>query len=91
MDATNLTGSRCRAKTMLRSHRGMIQRSTEGTIQHDIDNLGRRLISVRWDIGLSITCFLRRSRCSERKNQATDKLVGMAEATPTDTKIRKES
>jgi hypothetical protein len=52
MDATNLTGSRCRAKTMLRSHRGMIQRSTEGTIQHDIDNLGRRLISVRWDIGI---------------------------------------
>jgi hypothetical protein len=52
MYGTNLTGTRCRAKSILRSHRGMIERSTEGTIQHDIDNLGRRLISVRWDIGI---------------------------------------
>jgi hypothetical protein len=49
---TNLTGARCRAIRTVRSHRGLIERSTEGTIQHDIDNLGRRLISVQWDVGI---------------------------------------
>ena len=47
----NLTGTRCRATTAVRSHRGFINKSTEGTIQHDLDNLGRRLINVQWDIG----------------------------------------
>jgi hypothetical protein len=41
-------GQDCRATRMVRSHRGVIARS-EGIIQHDIDNLGRRLISVQWD------------------------------------------
>jgi hypothetical protein len=54
---TNLAGTRCRATTMVRSHRGLIERSTEGTIQHDIDNLGRRLISVHWDVGVTDYVF----------------------------------
>lgn len=54
---TNLTGTRCRARTLLRSPRGLIKRSTEGTIQHDIDNLGRRLISVEWDGGITDYVF----------------------------------
>lgn len=49
---TDLRGTRCRARTALRSHRGLIKRSTEGTIQHHIDNFGRRLISVEWDVGI---------------------------------------
>ena len=48
---TSLTGIRCRAMREVRSHRGLIRRSTEGTIRHDMDNLGRRLISVQWDSG----------------------------------------
>ncbi|HXG52811.1 MAG TPA: hypothetical protein VNN77_15545 [candidate division Zixibacteria bacterium] len=35
----------------------MIKRSTEGTILYDIENLGRRLISVRWDIGVTDYVF----------------------------------
>jgi hypothetical protein len=54
---TTLTGIRCRARTVLRSHRGLVKRSTEGTIQHDIDNLGRRLISVVWDGGMTDYVF----------------------------------
>jgi len=54
---TNLTGARCRATRMVRSHRGLIERSSQGTIQHDIDNLGRRLISVPWDIGVTDYVF----------------------------------
>jgi hypothetical protein len=48
---TTLTGKRCRTTTVVRSHRGLIKRSTEGTVKYDMDNLGRRLISVQWDIG----------------------------------------
>lgn len=57
MVENNLSGARCRARTALRSHRGVIKRSTEGTIQHDIDNLGRRLISVQWDGGITDYVF----------------------------------
>jgi hypothetical protein len=42
---------------VVRSHRGIIERLAEGTIQHDIDNLGRHLISVRWDIGITDYVF----------------------------------
>ena len=51
MDA-NAKGMRCRAMREVRSHRGLIKRSTEGTIQHYIENLGRELISVQWDAGV---------------------------------------
>jgi hypothetical protein len=36
---------------------GTIERLAEGTVQHDIDNLGRHLISVRWDIGITDYVF----------------------------------
>ena len=49
---TNLAGARCRATRTVRSHRGLTERSTEGTIQHYIENLGRHLFSVAWDIGI---------------------------------------
>jgi hypothetical protein len=48
---TTLTGKRCRTTTMVRSHRGLIKKSTEGTVRYGMDNLGRRLINVQWDIG----------------------------------------
>jgi hypothetical protein len=54
---TNLTGRRCRATKMVRSHRGLINRSTEGTIQHDLENIGRRLLSVQWDGGVTDYVF----------------------------------
>jgi len=57
MFSTNLTGARCRATQVMRSHRGLIERSTEGATQHDIDNLGRRLISVQWDVGVTDYVF----------------------------------
>jgi hypothetical protein len=54
---TEQKGRRCRATGVVRSHRGVIGRSTEGTILHDIDNLGRHLISVHWDIGVTDYVF----------------------------------
>jgi hypothetical protein len=41
----------------VRSHRGLIKKSTEGIIQHDIENFGRQLISVQWDVGVTDYVF----------------------------------
>lgn len=50
---TSLMGTRCRATKAIRSHQGLTKRLTEGTIQYDLDNLGRHLISVEWDNGVT--------------------------------------
>jgi hypothetical protein len=49
---TSLTGMRCRATKEIRSHQGLVRRYSEGIIQHNVDNLGRHLISVQWDNGV---------------------------------------
>lgn len=54
---TSLMGMRCRATREVRSHQGLIRRFTEGTVQHDIDNFGRHLISVQWDTGVTDYVF----------------------------------
>ena len=51
-------GMRCRTTKELRTHRGLISRFTEGTIQGVIDNLGRQLISVEWDSGVTTYVFI---------------------------------
>jgi len=47
-------GIRCRAAREIRTNWGMVASSTEGTIQYEIENLGRNLIHVHWDNGLSL-------------------------------------
>jgi hypothetical protein len=48
---------RCRATKEIRTHEGLVRRFTEGTIQGVIDNLGRQLINVRWDSGITTYVF----------------------------------
>ena len=50
-------GMRCRAIRMIRSQTAMISRANEGTIANELENLGRTLILVRWDTGLSTYVF----------------------------------
>src|SRR5262245_61144807 len=50
-------GMRCRATKEIRTHEGLIRRFTEGTIQGVIDNLGRQLINVKWDSGITTYVF----------------------------------
>ncbi len=50
---TSLTGRRCRATKEIRSHRGLTRRFTEGTIQYDLENIGRHLLSVEWENGVT--------------------------------------
>ena len=51
-------GMRCRTTKMIRTHGGLLGRFTEGTIQGLVDNLGRQLISVQWDSGLTTYVFI---------------------------------
>jgi hypothetical protein len=45
---TSKAGFRCRAKTTFRAHQMTIDADSEGTVIHEIENLGRRMILVRW-------------------------------------------
>ena len=51
------SGMRCRARREIRTHEGLIRRFTEGTIEAVIDNLGRQLINVEWDSGITTYVF----------------------------------
>lgn len=48
---------RCRATKEIKSRQGSTERLTEGRIQYAIENLGRQLISVEWDTGVTDYVF----------------------------------
>jgi hypothetical protein len=48
---------RCLAKHNIRGHQGVISADTWGTIEGEIENLGRHLIAVKWDTGLQMYVF----------------------------------
>jgi hypothetical protein len=50
---SKLAGARCLATKEIRTHTGLVRKLTEGTILYDLDNLGRRLIYVQWNSGVS--------------------------------------
>jgi hypothetical protein len=50
-------GKRCSAKRLIRSHAGTIEQSTKGTIAFQTENLGRHLVLVEWDRGMSTYAF----------------------------------
>jgi len=54
---TSKAGRRCRAKKTFRAHELLIEGQTEGTVVHEIDNLGRKMILVRWDCDSSLYVF----------------------------------
>ncbi len=50
-------GKRCIAKATIRSHSGIIEQATPGTIVFETENEGRQLILVEWDCGISSYAF----------------------------------
>jgi hypothetical protein len=52
-----MVGQRCNAMRSIRGHQGLITAHTQGTIEAEISNLGRHLISVRWDAGQQMYVF----------------------------------
>lgn len=54
---TTKKGLRCRAKKIFRTHETMIEADSRGTVVHEIENLGRRMILVKWDGDASLYVF----------------------------------
>jgi len=50
-------GMKCRAVRDIQGYQGTVSASMEGTIQYEIENLGRHLINVHWDNGLRLNVF----------------------------------
>ena len=50
---TSSEGLRCRATREIRTCQGVIRRLTGGVIKCDMENLGRHLIRVQWDCGMT--------------------------------------
>ena len=51
------SGLRCHTLHLVRTVKGDLPRGSQGTIVHEMDNLGRRLILVDWDTGISVPVF----------------------------------
>jgi hypothetical protein len=41
----------------LSTHDGFLRRDTCGTIEYEVENLGRRLVFVQWDNGMNVAVF----------------------------------
>jgi len=51
------TGMRCYTLRLVRTVKGDLPRGSYGTVLHTMDNLGRRLILVRWDTEITVPVF----------------------------------
>jgi hypothetical protein len=59
MISRSLKGLRCRARKEIRTYAGKINAFSEGMIISENDNLGRRLLRVRWENGVCAYVFPR--------------------------------
>lgn len=59
MNRRNLKGLRCRSKTQIRTYAGNVEPFSEGTIISEMNNLGRRILEIRWDHGVCTYVFVR--------------------------------
>ena len=51
------SGVRCHSLRMLRTVKGNLPRASPGTVVYETDNLGRHLIMVTWDMGITVPVF----------------------------------
>jgi hypothetical protein len=50
-------GVRCHTRYLVRTVKGDLPRESYGTILYEMENLGRQLILVNWDSGISVPVF----------------------------------
>jgi hypothetical protein len=66
-------GQRCHAKRGIRGHQGFVSAECRGTIEGEIENLGRHLIAVRWDNGLCMYVFPDEIDIDENINELSER------------------
>ena len=57
MENKNRNLTRCVARKEIRTRDGIIRAFTKGIILGETDNVGRRLLSVRWETGMQSYVF----------------------------------
>jgi hypothetical protein len=57
MPDTTHAGSRCRTLQFVRTVKGDLPCGSQGTVIHELDNLGCRLVLVHWDTGIVVSAF----------------------------------
>jgi hypothetical protein len=50
-------GTRCYTVRFLRTVKGDLPRGSSGTVLYTLENLGRYLVLVHWDTGLTVPVF----------------------------------
>ena len=50
-------GTRCSTVRFIRTVKGDLPRGSYGTVLHTMENLGRRLVLVHWNTGLTVPVF----------------------------------
>ncbi len=48
---------RCHTLRLVRTVQGDLKRGTQGTVLYEIEHLGRRLVLVHWDMGITVPVF----------------------------------
>ena len=56
LDRTH-AGSCCHTLHLVRTVKGDLPRGSQGTVIHEMENLGRRLVFVHWDKGIIVPAF----------------------------------
>jgi hypothetical protein len=51
------TGLRCHTRQLVRTVKGDLPRNSQGTVVYETESLGRQLILVSWDTGISVPVF----------------------------------
>ena len=51
------TGLRCHTQHLVRTVKGDLPRGSQGTVVYETENLGRQLILVQWDTGVTVPVF----------------------------------
>lgn len=51
------SGWRCRTMRYLNTVEGALLRNSGGVIRYEVENLGRHLVFVNWDNGMSVSVF----------------------------------
>jgi hypothetical protein len=73
-------GWRCQTRRLIRTVKGELPRGSRGTVVYEMTSLGRPLILVEWDTGISVPVFP--DEVELQREHATPDADGVSAACP---------